>query len=100
MPQTQDTDDTAQPADHFSPLPASAHLSIAERTEPAITGAIVRPRRAIWPLAPWRSVLLAIAIFLAITCGPAAAEPTWNMADLLIFISLGVFVAAFTPGSN
>ncbi len=99
MPQTQDTDGTAEPVSDFAPVGADMHISVADRTVPAIVGPIVT-RRGVWPLTPWRWALLAIALLIAITCGPAAADPAVNMADLLVFISLGVFVAAFTPGRD
>lgn len=58
-------------------------------------------RRRTWPLAPWRFVLVATAILLAIPCGIAAAAPVWNGADLSILICLAIFVAAFTlPGKD
>jgi hypothetical protein len=95
MPQTQDTDENVAPVDDFTPRPASTHLSVTNRIDQ-----VVPERNGIWPLAPWRWVLLAIAMFLTATCGPAAAAPIWNTADLLVFISLGVFVAAFTPGRD
>lgn len=95
MPQTQDTDDVAVTVSGFEPITADMHLSMIVRTD-----SVVPERRGMWPLAPWRWVLLAIAIFLAITCGPAAAAPIWNGADLAVLISLGVLVAAFTPGRD
>lgn len=95
MPQTQDIDENVEPVNDFTPRPAGTHISVVDRIDH-----VVPEQRGIWPLAPWRWVLLAIAMLIAATCGPAAAAPVWNTADLLIFISLGVFVAAFTPGSN
>ncbi|UPL13047.1 hypothetical protein [Microbacterium galbinum] len=95
MPQTQDTDETPASVSGFDPITADMHVSGLVRTD-----SVVPARRGIWPLAPWRWVLLAVAIFLAATCGPPAADPAVNAADLLVFISLGVFVAAFTPGRD
>lgn len=95
MPQTQDTDENVAPVGDFAPRGADTHVSVIVRTE-----TVVPARGSIWPLAPWRWVLLVIAIFLVITCGPAAAAPIWNGADLAVLISLGVFVAAFTPGRD
>lgn len=95
MPQTQDTDGTAETGENFSPRSAATHVALAERTAP-----VAQERDTVWPLAPWRWILLALAIFLAITCGPAAADPAANTADVLVFISLGVFVVAFIPGRN
>ncbi|KDA05548.1 hypothetical protein DC31_13730 [Microbacterium sp. CH12i] len=53
-----------------------------------------------WPLEPWRFVLVATAILLAIPCGIAAAAPVWNGADLAVLICLAIFVAAFTIRSK
>ena len=95
MPQTQDTDETPTLVSGFDPITADLHVSGLVRT-----GSVVPERRSIWPLAPWRWVLLAVAIFLAATCGPAAAAPVWNGADLAVLISLAILVAAFTPGRD
>lgn len=95
MPQTQDSDQTPAAADEFAPVTADMHVSVIARAD-----SLVPERRGVWPLAPWRWVLLAVAMFLAITCGPAAADPAVNMADLGVFLSLGVFVATFTPGRD
>ncbi|MCK2031234.1 hypothetical protein [Microbacterium galbinum] len=95
MPQTQDTDDTAETGETFEPRPAGIHVSLTTRTAP-----VVPERRGVWPLAPWRWVLLALALLLAITCGPAAADPAVNTADLLVFLGLAIFVATFTPWSK
>lgn len=95
MPQTQDTDETPVVVSGFAPVTADMHVSGLIRSE-----SVVPESRGVWPLAPWRWVLLAIAVFLAVTCGPSAAAPVWNTADLLVFISLGVFVAAFPPGRD
>lgn len=96
MPQTQDTDPVATAVDNFAPRPASTHLSVADRTETAITGPIVTDRR-FWPLAPWRLMLVLVALGTAAVCGPAAADPATgiNGADLGVLISLATFVAAF-----
>lgn len=61
---------------------------------------MIPARRGIWPLAPWRWVLLLVGLGLAITCGIPAAAPVWNGADLAVLISLAIFVAAFTPGRD
>ena len=92
MPQTQDTDDIAQAVNDFFPIPASTHVSLLARTEPIVT-----ERRRVWPLAPWRFVLIAVAIGTAIVCGPPAAYPVtgFNGADMGVLISLAIFVAAF-----
>lgn len=96
MPQTQDIDDNVAPVDDFAPLSASEHLSVIVRTAP-----VVPERTSIWPLAPWRMILLAVAIFIAIPCGiAAAAPPIFNGAELGCLISLAMFVAAFTPGKD
>lgn len=49
-----------------------------------------------WPFEPWRFVLVATAIGLAIPCGIAAAAPVGNGAELGVLICLAIFVAAFT----
>lgn len=60
-----------------------------------------RMLRRAWPLAPWRFVLVATAILLAIPCGIAAAAPVINGGDLAVLICLAIFVAAFTlPGKD
>lgn len=60
-----------------------------------------RNLRRRWPLAPWRFVLVATAILLAIPCGIAAAAPEYNGGDLAALICLAIFVAAFTlPGKD
>ncbi|MGU3424002.1 hypothetical protein ACLBWV_03630 [Microbacterium paraoxydans] len=96
MPQTQDTDVASTAVDDFAPRPASTHLIAVDRTERAITGPIVT-RRRFWPLAPWRLMLVLVAIGCAAVCGPPAADPAtgFNGADLGVLISLAIFVAAF-----
>ena len=94
MPQSQDTADVENPGE-FPARPATGHLSLITRTSP-----VVPERNSIWPLAPWRWVLLLTALGLAITCGIPAAAPVWNGADLAVLISLAMFVAAFTPGKD
>jgi hypothetical protein len=95
MPQTQDTDETPVTVTGFAPVTADMHVSGAVRTD-----SVVPKRRGIWPLAPWRWLLLLSAILLAAFCGPAAPAPGINGAELGLLISLGVFVAAFTPGRD
>lgn len=95
MPQTQDTDGNAAPVDDFTPRPAGTHVSVITRTTP-----IVPERRTMWPLAPWRWVLLLTGLALAAVCGVPAADPVINGADLGVLISLAIFVAAFTPGRD
>jgi hypothetical protein len=95
MPADQSTDDTTTVVHDFSPRTASTHLSVTTDTTQ-----IVPERPTIWPLAPWRWVLLLTAIGLAIPCGIAAAAPVWNGADLAVLIILAIFVAAFTPGKG
>ncbi|UUE19352.1 hypothetical protein [Microbacterium sp. J1-1] len=95
MPTAQDIDDTAPVVIGFEPIPATAHVGVV----PDDTR-LVPERRGIWPLAPWRWVLLLTGIGLAATCGIPAAAPVWNGADLAVLISLAIFVAAFTPGRD
>lgn len=53
------------------------------------------------PLAPWRFILAATAVLLAIPVGIAAAAPVWNGADLAVLMVLAMFVAAFAlPGKD
>lgn len=94
MPTDQGTDETAAAVNDFAPLAATAHLSSTDTTR------VVPERSGIWPLAPWRWVLLLTGLGLAITCGVPAADPVWNGADLAVLISLAIFVAAFTPGRD
>ncbi|WP_136056305.1 hypothetical protein [Microbacterium sp. K24] len=95
MPQTQDSDENVAPLGDFAPRAADTHLSVIIRTAP-----VVPERSTIWPLAPWRMTLIAVAIFIAIPCGIAAAQPPINGAELGCLISLAMFVAAFTPGKD
>ncbi|WP_146008106.1 hypothetical protein [Microbacterium aurantiacum] len=96
MPEVQDTDDIATAVnDFFPPVTATTHIRVTTDTTP-----IVPQRRSIWPLAPWRWVLIVTAIGLSIPCGIAAAAPVWNGAELSILIILAIFVAAFTPGRD
>ncbi|MFE7198479.1 hypothetical protein [Microbacterium oxydans] len=95
MPQTQDTDDNVAPVDDFAPRPAGTHVSVNTRSAP-----IVPERRSMWPLAPWRWVLLLTGLALAAFCGIPAAASVINGADLGVLISLAIFVAAFTPGRD
>lgn len=102
MPQTQDTDENVEPVNKFTPVTADMHVSVVERTEPAIVGPIATESRSIWPLAPWRMALVVVALLGAAVCGPPAADPStgFNGADLGVLISLATFAAAFIPGRN
>ena len=102
MPQTQDTDENVAPVDDFAPMTADMHISVIERTEPAIVGPIATDDRSFWPLAQWRMVLVVVALLGAALCGPPAADPTTgvNGADIGVLLSLGAFGAAFIPGRN
>lgn len=97
MPTDQSTDDTAAAgSDFIEPRPATAHLSVTTDT-----ARVVPERRSIWPLAPWRWVLLITGGGLAVFCAiPAIADPVVNGADLGFLISLAILVAAFTPGKD
>lgn len=95
MPQTQDTDDAAEVVSGFKPLTADMHVSVTARTD-----SVVPERRGVWPLAPWRWVLLLSGLLFTALCGPAAAAPGINGAELGLLISFGAFVATFTPGRN
>ena len=92
MPTEQITDDAPNPADSPA-IPASMHLLRADDRS-----MLPATRRAAWPLAPWRTILLALALMFAMTCGVAAAAPVWNGADLGVGIAIVLFVAAFKPG--
>lgn len=102
MPQTQDTDENVEPVDDFTPITSDMHVSVIERTEPAIVGPIATDRRTLWPLAPWRMVLVVVALLGAAVCGPPAAVAStgFNGADLGVVISLGIFIAAFARGGK
>ena len=57
--------------------------------------------RRVWPLAPWRFVLVVTALILAALCANPAANPVFNGADLAVLISLAIFAAAFSiPGKD
>ncbi|GAT73592.1 hypothetical protein MHM582_2086 [Microbacterium sp. HM58-2] len=94
MPADQITEDAPNPVD-FPARPATGHLSVATDVTP-----VVPERRGLFPLAPWRWVLVFTGLGLAGTCGVASANPAWNGADLGVLISLAIFVAAFTPGKD
>lgn len=94
MPIDQSTENEPEAVD-LSPKPATAHLSAIIDHIP-----VVPERRGIWPLAPWRAIVLLMAIFFAVTCAVPAADPIWNGADLGVLISLALFVAVFTPGRD
>lgn len=102
MPQTQDIDENVEPVNEFAPMTSDMHVSVVERTEPAIVGPIATEPRTLWPLAPWRMALVVVALLGAAVCGPPAADPStgFNGADLGVLISLATFAAAFTPGRN
>lgn len=102
MPQTQDIDENVEPVDEFVPMTSDMHVSVIERTEPAIVGPIATDRRTLWPLAPWRMALVVVALLGAAVCGPPAADPStgFNGADLGVVISLVIFVAAFARGGK
>lgn len=101
MPQTQDIDENVEPVDEFVPMTSDMHVSVIERTEPAIVGPIATEPRSLWPLAPWRMALVVLALLAAAVCGPPAADPAtgFNAADFGVLISLAIFAAAFVlPG--
>ncbi|KIP90184.1 hypothetical protein RU09_11940 [Microbacterium sp. MEJ108Y] len=102
MPQTQDSDENVEPVNEFVPMTSDMHISVIERTEPAIVGPIATDDRRLWPLAPWRMALVVLALLGAAVCGPPAADPAtgFNGADLGVVISLGLFVAAFVRGGK
>jgi hypothetical protein len=102
MPQTQDIDENVEPVNEFVPMTSDMHVSVIERTEPAIVGPIATEPRSIWPLAPWRMALVVVALLGAAVCGPPAAAPAtgFNGADLGVLLSLGTFVAAFVRGGK
>lgn len=102
MPQTQDTDANVEPVNEFGPMTSDMHVSVIERTEPAIVGPIATEPRSLWPLAPWRMALVVVALLGAVVCGPPAADPStgFDGADLGVVISLGIFIAAFVRGGK
>lgn len=94
MPADQSTAENLNLAG-LAPRPATTHVRVITDTTPIV------PTRRRLPLAPWRFVLIATAILIAIPCGIAAAAPVWNGADLAVLICLAIFVAAFTiPGRD
>ncbi|MDR6142073.1 hypothetical protein QE375_001627 [Microbacterium foliorum] len=93
MPTEQITDDTPNPAD-LPAIPASMHMLRSDERS------VLPTSRTFWPLAPWRTILLVVALMFAMVCGIAAAEPVWNGADLGVGIAILLFVAAFMPGSD
>lgn len=80
----------------FAPVPATSHQKITA-TAPIAQHAA---RRRLWPVEPWRFILLAAALIAAAFCGPAAASPGFNGADLGVLLSLTAFAAAFTIRSK
>lgn len=84
MPTENRTED-APPAGENLARPATSHVAN-------------RPAERF--LEPWRFVLVATAILLAIPCGLAAAAPGWSGAELGCLICLVIFVAAFTLRSK
>lgn len=92
MPETQSTAAAPSGVD-LTPRPATSHVRVITDTSP-----IVPPRRR--PIAPWRFVIAATAVLLAIPVGIYAAAPVRNGADLAVLMVLAMFVAAFTPGRN
>lgn len=93
MPTEHLTDDAPNPAE-FPAVTADMHLLRADERS------MIPARRSAWPLAPWRAIVLLVALAFAVLCGPPAAAPIWNGADLGVLIALVLFVAAFTPGRN
>ncbi len=92
MPESQSTAAAPDGVD-VSPRPATSHVRVITDTNP-----VVPPRRR--GIAPWRFVLAASAVLVAIPVGIYAAEPVWNGADLAVLIVLGMFVTAATPGRS
>lgn len=96
MPDDQSTDEAVDVVE-FPPVPAGLHLSRLDRSSP------VPAPSSIYPLAPWRWVLLICGLTLAIYCAIPAISPlengmhVFNGADLGVLLSLAMFVAAFTP---
>lgn len=101
MPQTQDIDENVEPVNEFAPITSDMHISVVERTEPAIVGPVATEDRSLWPLSPWRMALVVLALLGAAVCGPPAADPAtgFNAADFGVLVSLAIFAAAFAlPG--
>lgn len=96
MPEDQSTEEAPAAVD-FSPLPASHHLSHLDDTSPVPAPA------SIYPLAPWRWVLILTGVSLVVYCFIPAVMPldngaqVFNGADLGVLLSLAIFLAAFTP---
>lgn len=94
MPTEQITDDDPNPVE-FPAVTADMHLLRADERS------MLPVSRPAWPLAPWRFVLIATAIAIAIPCGIAAAAPPINGAELGCGIAIVTFLAAlFTPGKD
>jgi len=76
MPQTQDTDENVEPVNEFAPITSDMHVSVVERTAPAIDGPLATDDRSIWPLSPWRMGLVVLALLGAAVCARRSARPT------------------------
>lgn len=90
MPTDQITDDTANPQD----FPAISAVAASTRAGDA---PLELDCRVVLPLAPWRLILIGVALILAPPVGIFAANPVWNGADLSVLIVLAIFAAAFHP---
>ncbi len=91
MPTEQGTDPTAPAVDGLTPRRATVHVALIEVARDADPD----EQRDLWPLAPWRWVLILTGLGLAAVCGVPAASPGFNGADLGVLISLAIFAAAF-----
>lgn len=95
MPVDQSTENAPNPVE-FPALPARRHLAenVVDTSPLPVRG------RTNWPFEPWRFVLVATAVLLAVPCGIAAAAPVWNGGDLAVLMCLAMFAAAFAIPSK
>lgn len=92
MPTDQSTDDTSNPQD----FPALSAVAASTRSGDV---PLEYDRSIVLPLAPWRLILIGVALITAPPVGIFAADPAWNGADLAVLIVLAIFASAFVlPG--
>lgn len=93
MPTDQITDDDTADAQDF---PAISAVAASARSGDV---PLEFDRRVVLPLAPWRLMLIGVALITAAPVGIFAANPVWNGADLAVLIVLAIFASAFVlPG--
>lgn len=87
MPDVQSTEPADDTVAEFPPVPA------ARVTHPTHMPTVRRHEG--WPFERWRLVMVGAAILVGVFCGPEAAKPIANGADLGVLVSLAAFVLAF-----